>query len=230
MLTEKLRERLVLWQENADEIKALADELVEESYGYQLLETIGYVYEKKAKRFIGERQFLGIPGFFSKMDDRIHIAKGGFDVLVAGIDATMKASKMQKEEAGEIQLTAEEKRLLEQETVNKTLNAVWCVTKLDVEYVIRVACENILLDTKVPEPQRIQTAQVLKSLGAYFLAVARRKEQKVIREQKEMLRQQNEERKRAASQAKRNAANAPKPQVQSPPQNHPNPPTSSYKP
>lgn len=181
-LTEKLRERIIVFKENPIKMKEFAEELVEESYGYQLLGTIGYVYDKKASTFIGQHKLLGIPGFFSKISDRAHIAKEAISVLSAGVSATNQANEIKEKE--NMELTEEEKNLLQEETIKKTFHAMWCINKLDIEHVIRCACENILLDNKVKLEERLVIAKDLQALGMMFIRVSKAKEQKEIQQEK----------------------------------------------
>merc|ERR1712146_566869 len=45
-------------------IRKEAEELVKESFGYNLLDAIGYVYVQKAKQFIGSQKGIGIVGWW----------------------------------------------------------------------------------------------------------------------------------------------------------------------
>lgn len=183
VLTEKLRERLEVWKNNSEIIKELVKELVEESYGWQLLGAIGYVYEKKASTFIGQNKFLGIPGFFSKIGDKAHIAKETVSTLKAAVSAASQANEIKERET---ELSEEENTFIQEEILKKTFHAMWCLNKLDIEHVLRVACENILLEAEKPLPQRLELAKHLKSLGELFLAVSKKKQQEQLREERKL--------------------------------------------
>ena len=201
MLTEKLVERVELWKSSPDSVKKLVKELVEESYGMQMLGAIGYVYEKKASTFIGQNKLLGIPGFFSKIGDKAHIAKEAFSVLKATVSATQQANEVKEKEG--MDLSPEENTHLQEETMKKTFHAMWCVNKLDIEHVLRNACENILLDVKVPLQQRLDFAVHLQGLGTYLLAVSKKKQQEELEEERNRQKQAREKAKKQAQEAKK---------------------------
>ena len=210
MVTLKLRERLQRWRAEPKFFEDLANELVEESYGMQLLGTIGYVYEKKASTFIGSQKFLGIPGFFSKIGDKAHIAKDAISVLSAGLEASSRANEIQAmEERGELDggMTPEARAQMEADTVKKTFHAIWCVNKLDIEHVIRTACENILMEEAVPLKQRVELAKELQQLGNLFMRISKRKQQEILAEERR-LQKDEKVRKRMEVEDSRHAAAA----------------------
>lgn len=89
-------------------------------------------------------------------------------------------------------MTDEEKAAFQEEILKKTFHAMWCINKLDIEHVIRNACENILLDNSVSLQNRIQSAKQLQSLGNLFLEVSKKKQQEILQEER---RQQKAKRK-----------------------------------
>jgi len=173
MLAEKLKERIEAWKENQDALKILAEELVDESFGMQLLGVIGYVYEKKAKTFIGKHKFLGVPGIISRVGDVGHLAKETCSFFWTGADATMSIRDYQNLENQE--MSQEQRELLEQTLANKLLNIMWAVNKLDIEHVLRNACEKIFLDEAVPLEKRLESARAVQAMGALFQTVSKRK-------------------------------------------------------
>mmetsp|Transcript_125894 Transcript_125894/g.187913 ORF Transcript_125894/g.187913 Transcript_125894/m.187913 type:complete len:448 (-) Transcript_125894:11-1354(-) len=193
MLTEKLKERIISWTEQPNDMRNLAAELVEESYGMQLLGTIGYVYDKKASTFLGEHKFLGIPGFFSKLGDKAHLLKETASVIGAGISASNQLKEPEQMDV----MTEEEKAAFQEDLMKKTFHAVWCINKLDIEHVVRCACENILFDQSVDLQKRLQTAKQLQSLGIMFLEVSKKKQQEVLQEERRIQKEKAKEKAKA---------------------------------
>ena len=91
MLTKKLIERLSLWTETdmADAVTIAfqeknryeAENLKMESFGIELLHTVGTTYIAKASIFMRSKNFLGIGGFFGRMKEKGTIAKEAWNTI-----------------------------------------------------------------------------------------------------------------------------------------------------
>jgi hypothetical protein len=172
-VTSKLRTLINDFDQDPKKIRLWAFELVEESYGVELMECIGYVYETKADQLIGENKFLGIPGFFTKWGDRAHLAKEGVSLIMAATGAVSSANKLQSAQTNpEADVGSDLVKKLEEETMNKAMNAVWHVNKLEIESVVRKACDNIIRDNTKLLKERLQYAETLRKLGRLFIGVS----------------------------------------------------------
>ncbi|KAG8748340.1 hypothetical protein FRC10_005887 [Ceratobasidium sp. 414] len=134
MLTEKLRDRVrpfITAKKPGDKddpevkawlakIKTEAEDLKLESFGVELLHTIGNVYLMKANSALKSRKFLGIPGFVSRLKEKGAVAKEAWGVLgsAIGVQHTMEdmARLQEKGEAAETEL-----RALEMDLTGKAL-------------------------------------------------------------------------------------------------------------
>ncbi|KAH0582579.1 hypothetical protein H2248_010510 [Termitomyces sp. 'cryptogamus'] len=67
-------------------MKQEAEDLKLESFGVELLHTIGNVYLTKASSFMKSRKFLGIPGFFSRLREKGTLAKDVWGVIGSAYD------------------------------------------------------------------------------------------------------------------------------------------------
>ncbi|KAF7795016.1 hypothetical protein EIP86_006160 [Pleurotus ostreatoroseus] len=94
-----------------EKIKREADDLKLESFGVELLHTIGSVYMMKATTFMKSKKFLGIPGFFSRLKEKGSMAKEAWGVIAL----MQEMEKMQ--EKGEIDEA--ELRALEEDVTGK---------------------------------------------------------------------------------------------------------------
>lgn len=148
-------------------MKSEADDMKLESFGVELLHTIGSVYITKATSFLKSKKFLGIPGFFSRLKEKGSVAKDAWGVIgsALGVHHTMQEiEKLQaKGELGE-----EELRALEEDVTGKIMLASWRGTRFEVTQVLREVCDNVLKDTTVSDMVLFNRAKGLLLMGAIF--------------------------------------------------------------
>jgi len=66
--------RYVLHSSPASDHECVSRELKRESYGFKLLQTIGFVYASKAKHHLATNQtFLGVGGWFHNVQGKYHV-------------------------------------------------------------------------------------------------------------------------------------------------------------
>jgi hypothetical protein len=75
-----------------------AEDLKLESFGVELLHTIGNVYIQKSTTFVRSKKFLG-GGFFSRLKEKGSMLKEGWGVLGSAIGVQMAMEEMAKMEA-----------------------------------------------------------------------------------------------------------------------------------
>lgn len=175
MLAQKLRERIIVWKENKDSLVEQSKELVEESFGAELLNTVGYVYVQKAKVFQGKQKFLGIPGFFRSVADKAHIAKETMSAIGAAVDIQRTTAQLDPANPASETLSDEQKAAIEAAAVEKSMHAMWCFSKLDVESAVRNAVERILLNDEVPIATRVEESKTLREMGDHYLRISKKK-------------------------------------------------------
>ncbi|KAH8116544.1 DnaJ-domain-containing protein [Phellopilus nigrolimitatus] len=181
MLTDKLIERIrpfvdaqqpgdpndaetILFQQK---MHREADDLKLESFGVELLHTIGNVYMMKATSFMKSRKFLGIPGFFSRLKEKGAMAKDAWGVIGSAIGVQHIMVEMEKLQArGEI--PEEELKAIELDMTGKIMLASWRGTRFEVMQVLREVCDKILKDTTVSEVVLMNRAKALLITGHIF--------------------------------------------------------------
>ncbi|KAK4054749.1 DnaJ-like protein [Microbotryomycetes sp. JL201] len=146
-----------------------AEELKQESYGVELLHTVGFVYTSKSKHYLASTGIVpfGMAGWVHSMKSAAHIVgqtvstvrsayalKDVFDALAAA------------EKSG---LSEEKKKELEDKAAQMGLHALFKGAKLEVESVIREVCDVILSDAPVPVLRK--RAIALGLLGESYEAV-----------------------------------------------------------
>ncbi|KAI0726383.1 DnaJ-domain-containing protein [Fomitopsis betulina] len=181
VLTEKLKDRLRPFVEakkpgDKDDpetqafearMRTEAEDLKLESFGVELLHTIGNVYIMKATSFLKSRKFLGIPGFFSRLKEKGAMAKDAWGVIGSAIGVQQVMQEMEKLQAkGEI--PEDELRALEEDVTGKIMLASWRGTRFEVVQVLREVVDHVLKDHDVSDQVLYQRARGLLFIGAIF--------------------------------------------------------------
>lgn len=169
-LTEKLKKKLALYTDGnysaadfREYIGKEANNLKNESFGKELLQTVGYVYSMKAKQYMGKNTMFGLPAFYHSVKEKGHIVSEVWSTITTA-QRIQKEAKMQQE-AG-VTLTPEQ----ELENVKAIM---WKLSALDVEKTLRAVCENVMdLDQMANESLKKKRAEALKIIGDTYKAVA----------------------------------------------------------
>ncbi|KAF7732561.1 hypothetical protein EC973_003308 [Apophysomyces ossiformis] len=174
-LAETLTHKLSLYAEsNGDEeaaaafqeqIKCEAEKLKGESYGLELLHSIGGVYSSKAKQFLGIKGGE-LPGIFQSLKQKRHIMKELWSTVKSAMDMQTIAEVMAKaEEKG---MDQAEKLRLEEEASNRAYKALWQTSKFEVEATLRQVCDTVLQDKTVDSKTRYKRAEALRMVGYIY--------------------------------------------------------------
>jgi len=170
LLTEKLKKKLGLLTEGlytssefAEYCDKEANNLKGESFGKELLQTVGYVYASKAKQFLGKSNMLGLPAFYHSMKEKGHIVFEVWSTLTTA-HRIQKESKLQAEQGREAS---------PEEELENVKEIMWRVSALDVEATLREVCENVLERDQMASPALKQKrAEALKIIGDAYKKVA----------------------------------------------------------
>ncbi|KAF4622129.1 hypothetical protein D9613_009098 [Agrocybe pediades] len=148
-----------------------AEELKRESYGVELLQTIGFVYVSKAKHHLATNQtFLGVGGWLHNVQGKYHVFSETVSTLRAAIELKSVFDQIQAaEKAGN--LSPEDKKRLEEQAAEKGLQALFKGTKLEVESILREVCERILEDPTIDRQKSQLRAVALQLLGEAYMNV-----------------------------------------------------------
>lgn len=148
-----------------------ADELKHESYGVELLQTVGFVYTAKAKHHLATNQTLfGVGGWLHNVQGKYHVFSETVSTLRSAIELKSVFDQIQAaEKAGN--LSAEEKKKLEEQAAEKGLQALFKGTKLEVESVLRETCDRVLGDSSISRQKAQLRAVALQILGEAYMSV-----------------------------------------------------------
>ncbi|KAI0738603.1 X-domain of DnaJ-containing-domain-containing protein [Daedaleopsis nitida] len=148
-------------------MKSEADDMKLESFGVELLHTIGTIYIMKATSFLKSRKFLGIPGFFSRLKEKGAMAKDAWGVIGSALGVQQTIAEMEKLQAkGE--LGEEELRALEEDVTGKIMLASWRGTRFEVSQVLREVADRVLKEQGVSDQVLYSRAKGLLLIGAVF--------------------------------------------------------------
>ncbi|RPD59097.1 DnaJ-domain-containing protein [Lentinus tigrinus ALCF2SS1-7] len=148
-------------------MRSEADDMKLESFGVELLHTIGNIYMMKATSFLKSRKFLGIPGFFSRLKEKGAMAKDAWGVIGSALGVQQTIAEMEKLQArGE--LGEEELRALEEDVTGKIMLASWRGTRFEVSQVLREVVDRVLKEPGVSDQVLYNRAKGLLLIGAVF--------------------------------------------------------------
>ncbi len=181
-LAKKLLDRISIWTETdkgADVTKAFQEKtrlevenLKLESFGLEILHTVGTTYLQKATSFLKSQKFLGISGFFSRLKDKGTWAKDTWSTISTAIDAQLTMEEMAKmEEKGGEDWTDEKKAEYERRVTGKILAAAWKGSRYEIQGVLRDVCDKVLNDKNVKMEKRIERAHALVLCGTIYQQV-----------------------------------------------------------
>lgn len=158
-------------QESFREITRLeAEELKQESYGIELLHTVGFVYVAKSKHYLASTgTFWGIAGVFHSAASSFHVVRETVSTVRAALELKQVFEELAKaEEKG---ITEERKKQLEEDAAQKGMRALFKGAKLEVESVIREVSERVLYDQNVSKETQRLRAIALGTIGGVYANV-----------------------------------------------------------
>jgi len=148
-------------------MKREVEDLKLESFGVELLHTIGNVYMMKATSYLKSKKFLGIAGFFSRLKEKGTLAKDVWGVIGSALsvrDTMLEMEKLQaKGDVDEAELKA-----LEMDVTGKIMLASWRGARLEVIQVLREVVDNVLKEHGAPDTVLLNRAKGLMLIGSIF--------------------------------------------------------------
>ncbi|EDO16002.1 hypothetical protein Kpol_499p30 [Vanderwaltozyma polyspora DSM 70294] len=160
-----------------------------ESFGLDILHTIGDAYCERARIFLGSQNLFGFGGMFQSMKAKGGVVMDTLRTVSAAIDAqhTMKELErmklatesdeplVDKHGKEEPKPTAEELAEQEHLLMGKVLSAAWHGSKFEIMSTLRAVCDKVLEDNTVDKGTLVKRAESLKLLGKVFQRAYRTK-------------------------------------------------------
>lgn len=142
-----------------------ANQLKMESFGIQLLHTIGSVYYTRASLFLKSQKVFGLGGMFGKIKEVGVQMKDIYGAVSSTIEAYQYIQTATELEAS---MSNEQQAELEQKKVGKIIGTLWVGTKIETQSVLRAVCDRVLHDKSVHLSVRVKRAEALKIMGDIF--------------------------------------------------------------
>ncbi|SCW03484.1 LAFE_0G11496g1_1 [Lachancea fermentati] len=166
-----------------------ANMLKMESFGLDILHTIGEVYCEKGQIFLKSQQIWGFGGVFHSLKAKGGVVMDTLKTVSAALDAQNTMQELEKlkavaesedvitdEKGNELaKPTVEELAQLEQLLMGKVLSAAWHGSKFEIMSTLRSVCDKVLEDKEVDKITRIRRAEALIILGRVFKKAFRTK-------------------------------------------------------
>ena len=160
-----------------------------ESFGLDILHTIGDIYCEQARIFLGSQNFFGWGGIFHSMKAKGGVVMDTLRTVSAALDAQHTMQELEKmkdateknepifdKNGVEIKKPTEaEVAQQEQLLMGKVLSAAWYGSKFEIMSNLRGACKKALEDNTADLNTRIRRAEALKILGKVFQRAYRTK-------------------------------------------------------
>ena len=183
-LSQKLIDRISVWTEtdkHTDVTAAFrgktmleAENLKMESFGIEILHTIGNIYLSKSTSYLKSQKPIigGVSGFFSRLKDKGSMVKDTWGTVSTAIQAQMEIEEMARaEEKGGEDWTDERKAEYEKRVTGKILAAAWRGSRFEISSVLRDVCDSVIYDKKVRTEKRVERAQAIAIIGEIFAKV-----------------------------------------------------------
>ena len=176
-LASKLIDRVSVWTETdkgklttdafREKTRLEAENMKMESFGIEILHSIGHVYVTKASNYLKSQGLFGSAGgFFGRLKEKGNMVKDVWGTISSALDAQTTMEQMAKaEEAGGDAWTDEARADYERRVTGKILAAAWRGSKFEIQGVLRDVCDQVLEDRKVSKSKRTERAHALLIIG-----------------------------------------------------------------
>ncbi|KAL8286722.1 hypothetical protein RQP46_004250 [Phenoliferia psychrophenolica] len=182
-LIERLKNQIALFTEQAigeedqgttDAVRAIwtikAEELKQESYGVELLQTVGVAYSMKSKHYLASTGPVpfGLAGWFHSARSTVHIVNETVSTVRSAYALKEVFEKLSAAEKSG--LSDEKKKELEDKAAQMGLHALFKGAKLEVQSVVREVCDRILGED-IPIADLRKRAVAIGILGTVYESV-----------------------------------------------------------
>jgi len=162
-----------------------AEELKYESYGVEILHSIGYIYKLKANQALYQykaengaihKKIFGYTNkFTSKMKEKGHVISETVNTYKSALELQNSFEKIQMQDkmnsTNETMSEEEKRRLmdqLEQEAAVKGMGTLWQTSKLEIESTLIEVCDKLFSDTTVTPIETKERAKAVLTIGEVF--------------------------------------------------------------
>lgn len=172
-LSGQLKERLKLYVVGAKQgfeawAVSEADRLAHASFGEEMLQTVGYMYEHMAAKHIGKNPaFLALPFLAEWFLEKAHSMHSSA-TAIGGAFQLMQLQMAMREEMGPEAMNDAELGAFMASKQQPLLNNLWKLNVVDIEHTLQTVCTEVLNDKEeVPHVLHLR-AEGMKHLGVLF--------------------------------------------------------------
>lgn len=182
-LARKLIDRVSIWTETdkgsdvtesfKNKIQLEIESLKMESFGVEMLHSMGLIYSQKAASFLKSQKFYGLTGIFNRAKDRVNSIKDDLGTFAIARDTFksfrelgLEREKMLEAQDGkESELPIEQRVEFEHKAGGTVLGAALRANTYEIRHVLREVCDKMLYDKNVKLEKRIERATALSMIG-----------------------------------------------------------------
>lgn len=163
-------------KEFKERIQLEANNLKMESFGIQILHTIGQIYYTKGSLYLKSQKYygFGISNIFGRVKDSGTKIRDMYDTVSTAMEAGSYISTASQMEAN---IDAEKQGELDMLILGKVLGALWAGSRFEIQSVLRQVCDRVLHDKSASSQERKARAAGLKIIGKIFKTTERTAEE-----------------------------------------------------
>ncbi|BEJ14827.1 hypothetical protein CspHIS471_0405940 [Cutaneotrichosporon sp. HIS471] len=152
-----------------ERIRTEAEDLKLESFGVELLHTIGTVYITRAGNFVKSKKFFG-GAFFGRLKEKGGFVKESFGMLSSALNVQAAMQEMERLEAKGT-ATPEEIAALAEDLSAKMLLTTWRATRIEVITILGPVVDAVLNEPGISKDVALRRAKAIMAIGNIFKAV-----------------------------------------------------------